>query len=118
MSALMTLGVPEIVPDDTADGSVETADAGSWLGVGTARPAGPGEKVTASDDQLRGAQSQALMTPGEVARLFRVDPKTVSRWAMSGRVGSVRTIGGHRRFRKSEVETLLAGLTQDVAERV
>ncbi|HVE63497.1 MAG TPA: BldC family transcriptional regulator [Mycobacteriales bacterium] len=50
-----------------------------------------------------------LMTPGEVATLFRVDPKTVTRWAVAGRIGSVRTPGGHRRFRESEVRALLHG---------
>lgn len=39
-----------------------------------------------------------LLTPGEVAKLFRVDPKTVTRWAAAGRIPSVRTPGGHRRF--------------------
>jgi len=48
-----------------------------------------------------------LLTPGEVAALFRVDPKTVTRWAASGRIGSIRTPGGHRRFRESEVNALL-----------
>ena len=50
-----------------------------------------------------------LLTPGEVASLFRVDPKTVTRWAASGRLGSIRTPGGHRRFRESEVRALLRG---------
>lgn len=44
-----------------------------------------------------------LMTPSEVARLFRVDPKTVTRWAKSGRLPSIRTLGGHRRFPAAEV---------------
>jgi excisionase family DNA binding protein len=50
-----------------------------------------------------------LLTPGEVAKLFRVDPKTVTRWAAAGRIGSIRTPGGHRRFRESEVKALLEG---------
>jgi excisionase family DNA binding protein len=50
-----------------------------------------------------------LLTPGEVAGLFRVDPKTVTRWAAAGRIGSIRTPGGHRRFRESEVRALLDG---------
>ena len=45
-----------------------------------------------------------LLTPGEVARMFRVDPKTVTRWANSGRLSPIRTLGGHRRYRRSEVE--------------
>lgn len=51
---------------------------------------------------------ERLLRPGEVALLFRVDPKTVSRWAEGGRIGSIRTPGGHRRFRESEVIELLA----------
>lgn len=50
-----------------------------------------------------------LLTPGEVAALFRVDPKTVTRWAAAGRISSIRTPGGHRRFRESEVRALLRG---------
>jgi excisionase family DNA binding protein len=53
--------------------------------------------------------SERLLTPGEVAALFRVDPKTVTRWAASGRISSIRTPGGHRRFRESEVRALLSG---------
>lgn len=52
---------------------------------------------------------ERLLTPGEVAAKFRVDPKTVSRWAAGGRIGSIRTPGGHRRFRESEVRALLEG---------
>jgi excisionase family DNA binding protein len=52
---------------------------------------------------------ERLLTPGEVASLFRVDPKTVTRWAAAGRIGSIRTPGGHRRFRESEVRALLTG---------
>ncbi len=52
--------------------------------------------------------TEQLMTPAEVAELFRVDPKTVSRWAKAGKLSAVRTLGGHRRFRESEVRRLLA----------
>jgi excisionase family DNA binding protein len=50
-----------------------------------------------------------LLKPGEVAALFRVDPKTVTRWAHAGRIGATRTPGGHLRFRESEVRALLKG---------
>ncbi|MFC5184404.1 BldC family transcriptional regulator [Actinomadura harenae] len=52
------------------------------------------------------------MTPAEVAAAFRVDPKTVTRWATAGKLSSVRTVGGHRRYRESEVRALLNGTTQ------
>ena len=48
-----------------------------------------------------------LLTPSEVAVMFRVDPKTVTRWAQAGRLSAIRTIGGHRRFRASEVQRFL-----------
>ncbi|ACV09983.1 BldC family transcriptional regulator [Jonesia denitrificans] len=54
----------------------------------------------------RGEQ-EALLTPAEVASMFRVDPKTVTRWAKGGKLSSIRTLGGHRRYKQSEVEKLL-----------
>ena len=52
-----------------------------------------------------------LLTPAEVAAIFRVDSKTVTRWAAAGRMTSIRTPGGHRRFRRSEVNRMLRGDT-------
>ena len=52
-------------------------------------------------------ESEQLLTPSEVAALFRVDPKTVTRWAKAGKLTSIRTLGGHRRYRASEVHALL-----------
>ena len=51
---------------------------------------------------------EKLLTPSEVAAIFRVDPKTVTRWAKVGKLSSIRTLGGHRRFRELEVRSLLA----------
>ena len=59
--------------------------------------------------------TEALLTPAEVAGLFRVDPKTVTRWANSGKLTSLRTLGGHRRYRESEVRNLLGGAVSAVA---
>jgi excisionase family DNA binding protein len=53
------------------------------------------------------AKIEILLTPAEVAKLFRVDPKTVTRWAKAGKINPIRTLGGHRRYRKSEVLKLL-----------
>lgn len=49
-----------------------------------------------------------ILSPGEVAELFHVDPKTVSRWAKQGRLPCFTTLGGHRRFRWSDVEPYLS----------
>lgn len=54
-------------------------------------------------------QSESLLTPAEVAAVFRVDPKTVTRWAKSGKLTSIRTVGGHRRYRESEILAVLNG---------
>ena len=53
---------------------------------------------------------EPLLTPAEVAALFRVDPKTVTRWANSGKLTSIRTLGGHRRYLESEVRSLLESI--------
>jgi excisionase family DNA binding protein len=55
------------------------------------------------------APEDQMMTPGEVAALFRVDPRTVTRWAKIGKLPSVRTPGGHRRYRKTVVRALFTG---------
>ena len=55
-------------------------------------------------------QSESLLSPSEVATLFRVDPKTVTRWAQAGKLTCIRTLGGHRRYREDEVRALLAGI--------
>ena len=55
----------------------------------------------------RHLDAENLLTPAEVAALFRVDPKTVTRWAKAGKLNSIRTLGGHRRSRESEVRALL-----------
>lgn len=57
---------------------------------------------------------ETLLTPAEVAALFRVDPKTVTRWAKAGKLDSIRTLGGHRRYRAAEVHELLER-TSDVS---
>ena len=51
-----------------------------------------------------------LLTPAEVATMFRVNPKTVTRWARAGKISAVRTLGGHRRFRPDEVRRFLEEL--------
>ena len=64
----------------------------------------------AVDMNARQSESETLLTPAEVAALFRVDPKTVTRWAKAGKLSSIRTLGGHRRYRESEVKALLSGV--------
>jgi excisionase family DNA binding protein len=49
-----------------------------------------------------------LLTPAEVADMFRVNPKTVTRWARAGKISAVRTLGGHRRFRADEIRRYAA----------
>jgi excisionase family DNA binding protein len=56
---------------------------------------------------MRTSLSESLLTPGEVAGMFRVDPKTVTRWARDGKLTSIRTLGGHRRYREAEVRARL-----------
>ena len=55
----------------------------------------------------RVVETEAFLAPTAVAGLFRVDPKTVTRWANSGKLTSLRTLGGHRVYQESEGHGLL-----------
>ena len=59
---------------------------------------------------LSASNQEKLLTPAEVASLFRVDPKTVTRWAKAGKLTSIKTLGGHRRYKESEVKELLKSI--------
>lgn len=56
-------------------------------------------------------EHERLLTPAEVAAMFSVNPKTVTRWATAGKLSCIRTLGGHRRYRESEVLALINGST-------
>jgi excisionase family DNA binding protein len=55
-----------------------------------------------------------LLTPAQVAEMFKVNPKTVTRWARAGKISAIRTLGGHRRFRADEIRSLLDSLETSV----
>ena len=57
-------------------------------------------------------RTPALLTPAEVAAMFGVDPKTVTRWARTGLLNPVRTLGGHRRYPAEQVRKLLDRMPQ------
>jgi excisionase family DNA binding protein len=60
-------------------------------------------------DSISQIGEENLLTRDQVAVFFQVNPRTVYEWARSGRLVSVRTPGGHRRYRESDVRALLAG---------
>lgn len=63
-----------------------------------------------------GSAARDYLTPGEVARALRVSPKTVVRWANDGRIPCTVTLGGHRRFRRADVDQLVARSESGVRE--
>lgn len=56
-----------------------------------------------------GPEIEPMLTPGEVAEIFGVETRTIARWELDGRLTAYRTLGGHRRFKASEVEALKEG---------
>ena len=61
-------------------------------------------------------EAEPLLTPGEVAELFKVHPLTVMRWAVQGQIGVVRTLGGHTRYKEAEVLRLLREGMQETVD--
>lgn len=53
-----------------------------------------------------GSTNDIYIRTAEAARILRVSPKTVSRWAKEGKIPHVLTLGGHRRFPASAIEEL------------
>lgn len=60
---------------------------------------------------------EPLLTPAEVANIFNVHTRTVTRWAKAGKLTAIRTLGGHRRYRETEIRDLLAGFVPRNNER-
>jgi excisionase family DNA binding protein len=65
--------------------------------VGVVMP--PGRKWCAADADL--------LTPAEAARKLGVTPNTVTRWSRAGKISALQTMGGHRRFRRDEIDRVL-----------
>jgi excisionase family DNA binding protein len=53
---------------------------------------------------------------GVVAQMLHVSPKTIARWATEGQIPSVRTLGGHRRFHKPTIQTIIDALAKKEQE--
>lgn len=47
------------------------------------------------------------LTPLQAGRLLGVSPKTITRWAKQGKLSCTVTLGGHRRFAKSDIQKLI-----------
>jgi excisionase family DNA binding protein len=53
--------------------------------------------------------AETMLTPAEAAVQFRVHVRTLTRWADAGKIHTIRTLGGVRRYFQSEVSALLRG---------
>jgi excisionase family DNA binding protein len=56
---------------------------------------------------VRGKKDDRYMSAGEAAEYLHVSPKTVARWANERRIPCLVTLGGHRRFLREDIETVL-----------
>ena len=54
-----------------------------------------------------------FLTRSEVAEIFQVSPSTITRWAEAGKLPSVKTLGGHRRYEARAVMELAQDLIQE-----
>lgn len=65
---------------------------------------------------VRSSTSAEYLTPGQAAVLLHVSPKTLNRWTHEGRVPCLVTLGGHRRFRRDEIEAIAQGMYRGVTD--
>ncbi|MCX6402423.1 MAG: helix-turn-helix domain-containing protein [Actinobacteria bacterium] len=59
-------------------------------------------------------ETERMLRPREVAVLFKVDPKTVTRWAKTGRLSPITLPSGHRRYRATDVEALMSSSSRRI----
>jgi len=71
--------------------------------------------MSASSDEttVPPAKRPEYLTPGQAASLLHVSPKTVNRWAHSGRIPYIVTLGGHRRFRADDIDAIVARMQRE-----
>ena len=56
---------------------------------------------------------EQLLTPAEAAKAFAVTPQQLARWRKAGKIPTVKTLGGHHRFREADVRALLDATRQN-----
>lgn len=61
------------------------------------------------------SKGDVYIRTAEAARILRVSPKTVSRWAKQGKLPHVVTLGGHRRFPAGAIEELADELASQLS---
>jgi excisionase family DNA binding protein len=103
---------PETARDETveAGGNEQRAPGEGWLPGDAGPPAPALRRLDTEPDHPRDAAdvaSDELLTPAEAARRLGVTPNTVTRWSRAGKISAIQTIGGHRRYRSSEVDRVL-----------
>ena len=83
------------------------------------RRADNGERVALLVDlfghELPNGAGERLLRTSDVALLFQVSERTVSEWARRGRVPSVRTPGGHRRYPAAQIRQVFVDGRSDLA---
>jgi excisionase family DNA binding protein len=93
-----------------------TALLGGWSRA-EARDLAVAERARLAGSAAEAGGASGLLAPGQVAAMFRVDPKTVTEWNGAGLLLSVRTLGGTRRYFASQVGALLAGESPEAARK-
>lgn len=74
-------------------------------------PGSPGHAERTEALESSADQVDRLLRPVKVRELYGVSPTTLRSWAVAGKIRPAqRTAGGHRRYRESDVRTLLAEL--------
>ena len=56
--------------------------------------------------------SEEYVTPGVAARSLHVSTKTINRWANDGLIPCVVTLGGHRRFRRADIDAAVRQMSE------
>ena len=102
-------------PTRSKAGPAKTAGrAGDEAVVEPPGPGAPPRPAGAAGDPV---PEREYLTPGEVARILHVSPKTINRWATDKLIPCIVTLGGHRRFRREDVLAVSERMSAGVEPR-
>jgi excisionase family DNA binding protein len=108
---VMSFSSRKVHPAGTGQLAPDTAPAAPGLGGGrpsaTADPAADATSVPGTPGGSMSGRSN-LLRSHEVAQIFDVTERTVINWAAGGKLPSLRTVGGHLRFRRDDIARLLS----------
>ncbi len=68
-------------------------------------------------EEKKSNTEQELLTPSQAAQILMISPITLRQWAQKGMLPAYTTVGGHRRFRLTDIENFARDNNSTIANK-